>query len=356
MFPDVQGRDGRSRILPPTLRFLGALLGLMLALTAIVVGAVPAAAQEVASPSAVAAHTYDSFATTYDSSKTVVATQCRTGSPSATPARDHEAGGLATAASTRQPAPFLGFAVAAETADSAVATAVRDAAESCLNSFAGDTPVTMADGSEKPISRVKVGDKVLATDPETGRTEARPVSALIRHSGKHTMVDLTLDDGSKITTTDRHPFWDATTRTFTDAIDLRIGDKVLSAKGRTLAVSAEYVYDRDLTAYNLQIDGIHTYYAGSTPVLVHNSCGINPAPYERQLENGITRSYGKFRPASTDGPTAGARYVRETGGPGGPLGWMESYYEDGTVRQIHPKGGDYPHYLFDPLGNFMGSW
>jgi hypothetical protein len=27
-----------------------------------------------------------------------------------------------------------------------------------------------------------------------------------------------------------------------------------------------------LTAYNLQISGIHTYYVGVTPVLVHNSC------------------------------------------------------------------------------------
>ncbi|TNC21148.1 hypothetical protein FG385_28800 [Amycolatopsis alkalitolerans] len=34
---------------------------------------------------------------------------------------------------------------------------------------------------------------------------------------------------------------------------------------------------RLLTAYNLQIDGIHTYYAGTTPILVHNSCGYTPA-------------------------------------------------------------------------------
>lgn len=33
----------------------------------------------------------------------------------------------------------------------------------------------------------------------------------------------------------------------------------------------------DLTVYNLTIDGIHTYYAGTTPTLVHNSCGPNPS-------------------------------------------------------------------------------
>jgi hypothetical protein len=59
----------------------------------------------------------------------------------------------------------------------------------------------MADGFKKPISEVKVGDKVLASDPETGETAVRPVTKLIVHSGKHTMVDVHLADGSTITAT-----------------------------------------------------------------------------------------------------------------------------------------------------------
>jgi hypothetical protein len=141
-----------------------------------------------------------------------------------------------------------------------------------MNSFTAATLVLMAGGKEEPIADVKVGDKVLATAPQSGKTEARPVVALIRYSGKHTMVDLTLSGGSKFTTIGHHPFWDATTRAFTDAIDIRVGDKVLSDQGQTLAITGEHVYDRTLTAYSLQIDGIHTYYAGATPVLVHNSC------------------------------------------------------------------------------------
>ncbi len=39
---------------------------------------------------------------------------------------------------------------------------------SCLtNSFTGDTLVLMADGTRKPIKDVKLGDKVMATDPIT---------------------------------------------------------------------------------------------------------------------------------------------------------------------------------------------
>jgi hypothetical protein len=90
------------------------------------------------------------------------------------------------------------------------------------------------------------------------------------------MVDVHLADGTTITATDRHPFWDATTGKFTYALDLRPGDMVRRIDGTLLAVAGIRVYDRDVTAYNLTVDGIHTYYAGTTPVLVHNSC-YNPA-------------------------------------------------------------------------------
>nr|WP_307175341.1 Hint domain-containing homing endonuclease [Streptomyces africanus] len=39
------------------------------------------------------------------------------------------------------------------------------------NSFTPDTKVLMADGSTKRIKDVDIGDRVLATDPETGETK-----------------------------------------------------------------------------------------------------------------------------------------------------------------------------------------
>ncbi len=148
------------------------------------------------------------------------------------------------------------------------------AAQSCfVNSFTADTPVAMADGSTKRIADVELGDLVVATDPETGETAARPVTKLIRHSGGHEMADVELSDGAIIRATAEHPFWDATTSTFAYARDLAVGDEVMALDGTLLDVTAVVLHDQDLTAYNLQIDGIHTYYAGDTPVLVHNSCG-----------------------------------------------------------------------------------
>ena len=87
------------------------------------------------------------------------------------------------------------------------------------------------------------------------------------------MVDVALEDGSLITATDRHPFWDASTGEFTYAIDLEEGELVLALDGSTLRIASVRVHGEDLVAYNLEIEGIHTYYAGQTPVLVHNTCG-----------------------------------------------------------------------------------
>lgn len=63
---------------------------------------------------------------------------------------------------------------------------------------------------------------------------------------------------------------------------------MLALDGSTLEIDSVRVYGEDLTAYNLEIAGIHTYYAGATPVLVHNSCGeswANPATLERHYAN-----------------------------------------------------------------------
>jgi hypothetical protein len=101
------------------------------------------------------------------------------------------------------------------------------------------------------------------------------------------MVDVHLADGTTITATDRHPFWDATAGEFTYAIDLRPGDKVREIDGTLLTIAGTRVYDADVTAYNLTVDGIHTYYAGTTPVLVHNSCFQGGRYADLDTGNGI---------------------------------------------------------------------
>lgn len=162
-----------------------------------------------------------------------------------------------------------------------------------VNSFVGSTPVLMADGSQKPIDQVHKGDQVLATDPDTGVTSVETVLEPLAHGGQQTMVKVELSDGSEVISTNHHAFWDDTTHSFVNAIDLARGDNVLSVGGRRLFIRAIVVFTAVLMVFNLHIANIHTYYAGATPVLVHNTCSPSEV-LGRNMENN-----GTVRPADT---------------------------------------------------------
>lgn len=69
------------------------------------------------------------------------------------------------------------------------------------------------------------------------------------------------------------------------------------------------------------------------------------------LENGRVRYYEKFKPATSPGPTAGARMVVEVDAATGQVTrtWYESYDIQGRVVQVHPKRPrDLGHIQIDP--------
>ncbi|WP_344121994.1 DNRLRE domain-containing protein [Streptomyces blastmyceticus] len=148
------------------------------------------------------------------------------------------------------------------------------------NSFTPETLVVMADGSTKPIRDIQIGEKVLATDPTTGRTEARPVEDVIVGNGEKHLVKLTVDtDGDKgdatdtITATEGHPFWLEDQHTWAKAADIKPGSLLRTSTGTWVKVTATRAWTAVQQVFNLSVSGIHTYYvqAGAAPVLVHNA-------------------------------------------------------------------------------------
>ena len=132
-------------------------------------------------------------------------------------------------------------------------------ARSC-HSFAPGTRVAMADGTTKPIKDVTPGDRVNATDPITGETSARTVTA--HHINQDTdLTDITISttasgtagDGiankalvgtaaaaaatTVVHTTAHHPFWNETTNSWINAADLTPGDQLLTADGSAATVA-----------------------------------------------------------------------------------------------------------------------
>ncbi|MFY1672501.1 LamG-like jellyroll fold domain-containing protein [Plantactinospora sp. WMMB334] len=153
-------------------------------------------------------------------------------------------------------------------------------ARGACNSFAPGTAVLMADGSSKPIEQVRVGEKVIATDPTTGRTEAREVTDLISGQGEKSMVEVTVDvDGAAgdrtgtLTATDGHPFWVAGPDRWVTAEKLTVGAMLRTAAGTFVQITGIKRWTaQGQRAHNLTVDGLHTYHvvAGGAPVLVHN--------------------------------------------------------------------------------------
>ncbi|TDC06140.1 hypothetical protein E1265_34955, partial [Streptomyces sp. 8K308] len=150
-------------------------------------------------------------------------------------------------------------------------------ADTDCNSFVPATRVVMADGTSRPIEEVEIGDEVLATDPETGETSARTVTAEISGSGQKDLVTLTIatEQGttSTVTATEGHPFWVPKLDAWIDASQLTPGARLRTSTGTNVQISAVQARTVEAAVYNLTVEGSHTYYvlAGGTPVLVHNA-------------------------------------------------------------------------------------
>jgi pretoxin HINT domain-containing protein len=117
---------------------------------------------------------------------------------------------------------------------------------------------------------------------------------VIRHTGLHTMVAITLLGGAVLHATDHHLLWNASSGGFSYADALKAGDRLAEPSDHLIPVTRTRIYRADLTAYNLTISGIHTYYvlAGAAPVLVHNDCGVRlPGDGNPEPPPGATRVY-----------------------------------------------------------------
>ncbi|MFE6978877.1 polymorphic toxin-type HINT domain-containing protein [Streptomyces sp. NPDC057682] len=150
------------------------------------------------------------------------------------------------------------------------------------HSFLAGTRVLLADGRTRAIEAVRPGDRVIATDPVSGRTVARRVErSITTYDDKHFTRLTVLAGGvpARLTATDTHPFWVKGDAGWTDAGDLVRGDALRTETGGTLTVTGITRYTQRQTTYDLTVDGIHTYYVGigRANALVHNNdCDMSP--------------------------------------------------------------------------------
>lgn len=168
-----------------------------------------------------------------------------------------------------------GLAAARAKAKAAISKVKKDDPTVC-HSFLPGTKVLLVNGITKSIDKVALGDKVVATDPATGRTTTREVvGTIVTEDDKH-FVDLTIKAKSggaaALIATTTHPFWVKSANAWIDAGDLKPGMTLREADGSTATVEGVRHFDKRQRTHDLTVSGIHSYYvvAGAAPVLVHN--------------------------------------------------------------------------------------
>ena len=122
--------------------------------------------------------------------------------------------------------------------------AEEEAAASCGgDSFTAGTRVLLASGAAVPIASLKPGEKVLATNAGTGRTQAEAVTAVLVHHDTD-LYDLTIRSGGRtevIHTTTTHLFWDPSldygwipANNFKPGMHLKTAGRPVRGRGRRL--------------------------------------------------------------------------------------------------------------------------
>jgi hypothetical protein len=130
--------------------------------------------------------------------------------------------------------------------------------------FAAGTKVIMADGSQKAIESLAVGDEVRSYDFKADKVVTSRVSKLHQNQVHGYLV---LNDGLKVTAT--HPFATGAD-SWKRAGLLKAGDKVIG-NSFTEIKKIENV-GSTTEVFNLSVDGTHTFYVtdGTSVFLVHN--------------------------------------------------------------------------------------
>ncbi|WP_437023244.1 ricin-type beta-trefoil lectin domain protein [Streptomyces sp. enrichment culture] len=237
------------------------------------------------------------------------------------------------------------------------------------NSFVPGTRVLMADGTTKPIEQVKAGDKVVATDPETGERRIETVTAEIKGEGLKHLVKVTIDTDGKagtktaeVTATDGHPFWVPELGEWIDATDLEPGRWLRTSAGTHVQITAVKRWTSPgATVHNLTVSDAHTYHvlAGATPVLVHNSnCQfwsrtdyngqrvyqrddlVNPgyfSPADKYGRSNLKRMQQGLAPMGPDDKPLNLHHMLQT--QDGPIAEVTHSMHFGNYNQLHWKSG-----------------
>jgi hypothetical protein len=138
--------------------------------------------------------------------------------------------------------------------------------------FAAGTPVRTLDGA-RPIESIRVGDKLLTQDTESGALSFQPVVAAY-HNPPNATFRIELGD-DEIVATGIHRFWKAG-RGWVMARDLEAGDAIRTLGG--VETVSSVTPDSTQPVFNLEVASGQDFFVGKKGVLAHDNSIIKPTP------------------------------------------------------------------------------
>lgn len=148
--------------------------------------------------------------------------------------------------------------------------------------FDSGTKILMADGTEKNIEDIVIGDIIIAYNEKENIFEFQKVINTMIHHNTIEMIDLYLDDGTHIGMTACHPIlttdgWKslnhdiALLEHWIETTPIEIGQKVICKDG-ILKEIIKIEYRKNIenyNTYNISVGSVHTYIANG--IIVHNA-------------------------------------------------------------------------------------
>lgn len=140
--------------------------------------------------------------------------------------------------------------------------------------FRKQAKVSMADGTQKEISKIQPGDMVLAYSLKNKKAVPRKVLSTFEHSATE-LSTLQFQDGTQIETTSNHPFYSLDRSDYVEAEKLLEGEKVAVLKNDHLVEKKTLKLQKSTgreNVFNIEVAEDNNYFVDST--LVHNKLSM----------------------------------------------------------------------------------
>jgi hypothetical protein len=138
----------------------------------------------------------------------------------------------------------------------------------------------LTDRGMLPIEQIRVGDRVMAHDPETGETSFKPVTTLFVNDEDavwELVVETTNGTSEIHRVTDNHPYF-VEGQGWVEVADLVVGMSIATMEGDPVTLSSIVKTGKVERTFNFEVADFHTYFVGDQHVLVHNCGGLLPKP------------------------------------------------------------------------------